>query len=215
METVTFKPEAILLLGLTGAGKTPLGDALQERGLSGRRCFHFDFGCQLRLASNLAPEILSTSELEVINRVLRAGALLEDEQFVIAQKLLKAFITQNNIGTADLIIMNGLPRHLGQARALESIIAMKAVVVLDCLPEIALERIRSNAGGDRGVRVDDTIERVKKRIVLFKERTLPLIEYYRQIRVQRIRLDVGARSTAGDLRLILAEKLRKDVFHSL
>jgi hypothetical protein len=39
-----MKNKAILPLGPTGSGKTPLGDYLEERGLFGRRCVHFDFG---------------------------------------------------------------------------------------------------------------------------------------------------------------------------
>ncbi|MCX7427258.1 MAG: hypothetical protein NTW96_16720 [Planctomycetia bacterium] len=40
--------DAMLLLGPTGSGKTPLGDLLERRGLGGRRCVHFDFGAHLR-----------------------------------------------------------------------------------------------------------------------------------------------------------------------
>ena len=39
---------AVLLLGPTGAGKSPLGDWLEARGLWGRPCHHFDFGANLR-----------------------------------------------------------------------------------------------------------------------------------------------------------------------
>jgi len=38
------RPEAVLLVGPTAAGKTPLGDALQAGGLWGRACRHFDSG---------------------------------------------------------------------------------------------------------------------------------------------------------------------------
>jgi adenylate kinase family enzyme len=41
-------PKAILLLGPTGSGKTPLGQVLEERGLWGHTCMHFDFGANLR-----------------------------------------------------------------------------------------------------------------------------------------------------------------------
>lgn len=39
---------AVLLLGSTGSGKTPLGDLIERRGLRGVRCLHFDFGVNLR-----------------------------------------------------------------------------------------------------------------------------------------------------------------------
>ena len=44
-----LKPiEAILLNGPACVGKTPLGDHMQQRGILGRRCHHFDFGHELR-----------------------------------------------------------------------------------------------------------------------------------------------------------------------
>jgi len=43
-----IRRDAILLVGPTGAGKTPLGEWLQLHGLWGRRCHHFDFGTNLR-----------------------------------------------------------------------------------------------------------------------------------------------------------------------
>ena len=43
-----MRHDAILLLGPTGSGKTPLGAALEEHGVCGRQCLHFDFGENLR-----------------------------------------------------------------------------------------------------------------------------------------------------------------------
>ncbi|MDW7761659.1 MAG: hypothetical protein SCM96_13625 [Acidobacteriota bacterium] len=39
---------AVLILGPTGSGKTPLGRELETRGHAGRRCRHFDFGAEMR-----------------------------------------------------------------------------------------------------------------------------------------------------------------------
>ncbi len=197
-------PEAILLLGPTGVGKTPLGDLLEKEGLGGRRCFHFDFGAQLRGYAASPTGLLTTSELEVVAGSLRTGALLTDEYFSIAEKLLKAFIQDNETGQGDLIILNGLPRHVGQAAALEKLIRMKAVIVLDCDAATVLERIRTDSGGDRGERIDDTHERVKRKLKIFNEKTLPLIEHYQKQDVPVIRIDVGACDSAEDTRNALA-----------
>ena len=43
---VLFK--AVLLVGPTGCGKSPLGQLLERLGLKGMRCLHFDFGKRLR-----------------------------------------------------------------------------------------------------------------------------------------------------------------------
>ena len=42
------RPAALLLIGPTGSGKTPLGDLLDREGLWHRRCCHFDFGERMR-----------------------------------------------------------------------------------------------------------------------------------------------------------------------
>ena len=41
-------PHALLLIGPTGSGKTPLGELLERSGLWGRPCRHFDFGERMR-----------------------------------------------------------------------------------------------------------------------------------------------------------------------
>jgi adenylate kinase family enzyme len=197
-------PEAVLLLGPTGAGKTPLGDLLEKEGLGGWRCFHFDFGAQLRGYAAAPTGLLTTSELGVVADSLRTGALLTDQHFSIAEKLLKAFIQDNETGQGGLIILNGLPRHAGQAAALEKLVRMKSVIVLDCEVATVLERIQNDAGGDRGERIDDTLEQVKRKLKIFNEKTLPLVEHYQKRDVPIIRVDVGACDPAGDTRNGLA-----------
>ncbi|MEN8614311.1 nucleoside monophosphate kinase [Dehalogenimonas sp. THU2] len=200
-------PEAILLLGPTGSGKTPLGETLERAGLGGRRCFHFDFGSRLRRYTGEPTGLLTSGELEVVRGSLLTGALLEDEHFSIAEKLLAGFIRESNPGPNDLIVMNGLPRHTGQALALEGMIDMKALVVLECTPETVLERIRSDAGGDRTGRVDDTIEEVKRRLKVFAERTQPLTAYYERRGTPSICLDIGSSTTAEEALKTLAGRL--------
>ena len=191
-------PDAILLLGPTGSGKTPLGELLEQEGLLGRRCLHFDFGAQLRKVVAQPTGVISSSELEIVRNSLTNGTLLTDGQFTIAEKLLGSFIENNRTATSDLIILNGLPRHEGQAAALEPLIKIKAVIVLECDAATVLQRIRTDAGGDRGSRIDDNIEDVKRKLVVFNEKTLPLIRYYDARAVSIIRITVGACGSALD-----------------
>jgi len=69
--------QAVLLLGPTGSGKTPLGDALQREGFGGRRCHHFDFGEQLRHATGVG-DGLDAADIAFVRKVLEEGALLEN-----------------------------------------------------------------------------------------------------------------------------------------
>ncbi len=185
---------AVLLVGPTGSGKTPLGALMEKDGLWGKTCRHFDFGHHLRRISKMSepPPWLEEQEREFIRSVLAAGALLEDNQFVLAEKILRAFMAECGIERGELIALNGLPRHVGQAEAVASIVEVVAVIELLCTPEVAIERVRANAGGDRDERADDGPKSVLKKLGTFARRTIPLVEYYRERGVPIYRVEVGA-----------------------
>jgi adenylate kinase len=200
---MTDKPRmtALLLLGPTGSGKTPLGEILQQRGLRGQRCLHFDFGAQLRRAvSRNSPDAqLTRHDLDFLADVLKSGALLEDEQFPIARRLLLSFLAENAPSAETILVLNGIPRHVGQARALEHLVDVGSVTVLECPSEIVLARLRANAGGDRGGRIDDDLASVRKKLVIFEERTAPLIEYYSARGASLVRIDVSPTMIASEM----------------
>jgi adenylate kinase len=197
-----MKIEAVLLLGPTGSGKTPLGDSLERSGWNGRRCLHFDFGAELRNAASFpmkAPD-LDEDERNVIGVVLAAGALLEDRHISIARKILLGFLRSKNISTGDFVILNGLPRHRGQARDLDDLIAVRLLVRLSASAGIIRDRIRTNAAGDRTGRGDDSPVEIEKKLVLFRERTIPLVGYFAAGGVPVIDLTVAAGAKGDDLR---------------
>lgn len=183
--------DAILLLGPTGGGKTPLGDWLQTHGLAGRRCRHFDFGAHLRAGTGI-----TSAEQEFVREVLAKGALLENETFYIAEKILRAFITGHE---EELLVLNGLPRHVGQAAALEPIVKVTTVVQLQADAATIQERLRRNTGGDRASRVDDDLALVRSKLATFAERTLPLIEYYRQRGARVVTVPAGVTTTPQEM----------------
>ena len=206
--TLDTRHSALLLLGPTGSGKTPLGDYLEKRGLWGRRCFHFDFGANLRRAAGeeAGSSALTEGELKIVHESLATGALLENENFPIAEKILRRFAEARGAGEGDLLALNGLPRHVGQAEDVDGIVDMRAVVVLACDAETARERIRANAGGDREGRADDSPEAVAKKLGIFEERTRPLLDHYRAKRVRVITVPVGAATTAEEAARLLEER---------
>jgi adenylate kinase family enzyme len=191
----------MVLLGPTASGKTPLGDFLEEHGLWGRRCAHFDFGARLRhaAAGDDGLAFLSCDDLVVIRDVLGRGALLEDDQFSIAQKILRQFLSERQVDEQTLVVLNGLPRHSGQARALADLVDVKAVVVLDCMPEVVVRRIAMNTGGDRLQRTDDCLEAVRHRLDIYHARTAPLVDYYRRLGIAVMDVVVGLHTQPGDV----------------
>ncbi len=193
--------DALLLIGPTGSGKTPLGEALEFGGWNGRRCRHFDFGARLREAEADAGAVpaLSEGEREVVRAVLRDGVLLEDGRFSIARKILEKFIERIQTEPGDLLVLNGLPRHVGQARDIESIAAVVGLVVLTASPQTIRERIARDTAGDRAGRGDDTPEDIGRKLSLYEERTRPLVDYYAAKGIPVIRLEVGPRTSAAGL----------------
>ena len=199
------KRQAILLIGPTGAGKSPLGEYLEHTGFGGRRCFHFDFGTELRAAATPLrtafddDDALSPTDLDIIRRALEAGTLLEDAEFPIALRIFRRFVHRKGLGPNDWIVLNGLPRHAGQALGLETEVDVSLVAVLQTAAEVVRERIRSNAAGDRTGRFDDEPAAIEAKLKIFEGRTRPLIEYYSSRGAAVIRVDVGAETTAAEM----------------
>lgn len=186
--------DAVLLLGATGTGKTPLGEFLEARGLSRHRCVHFDFGACLRRAAAGPPTaLLAPADIEHIRRVLAGNALLADDQFPIARAILRDFVEQRGLRPCDRLILNGLPRHEGQARNLEPDVRVRLVVHLDADEATVRERIRLDTGGDRAARADDSDAEIGRKLATFQRVTAPLIDYYkgRQIPIWRVGVTAG------------------------
>ncbi|HPP52686.1 MAG TPA: nucleoside monophosphate kinase, partial [Thermoguttaceae bacterium] len=157
-------------------------------------------------------------EREFVQQVLQRGALLEDAHFPLALKILKWFLVVEGVETPDVlhqtalpltrsttgssgerwIVLNGLPRHVGQAEALRPWIDVQAVIHLECPAEVVLERIRTNVGGDRQGRTDDAVASVQAKLAIYTARTQPLIDYYQGRGVPIVRLPVTAVMTPGE-----------------
>ena len=197
----TTTREAILVLGPTGSGKTPLGQVMEERGLWGQPCSHFDFGANLReiVARDQSDESIRAEDIVLLRRMVQEGLLLEDEHFPLAARILRRFMAHQSPDPTTWIVLNGLPRHLGQAQAMEDVVEVRAVVYLACSAQVVAERIRGNVGGDRHRRDDDAPEAIRRKLAIFAERTAPLLHYYRSRQVRIETVEVGPRTTAEEM----------------
>jgi adenylate kinase len=184
--------QAILLLGPTGSGKTPLGDWLETRGLWNSPCRHFDFGANLRAAAAAGPTAgMTRHEIDFLKEMLAGGALLESESFYLAIRILNGFILQRTVRSDHWLVLNGLPRHVAQAQALSPILRVHAVIQLECEASVVRERLRHNAGGDRLSRTDDRAGLVARKLADYEARTRPLAAHYRERGARIIAATVG------------------------
>ena len=171
-----------------------MGDFLEITGYGGKRCCHLDFGYRLRkIGGGLGrPMGLTDSDVAFVADVLERGALLENERFYIAERILDAFMVEKEMEQGQLVLLNGMPRHVGQAGDVDRMLKVVLVVYLECTPSVVYHRIVKNTGGDRAGRTDDAIEAVKKKLELFLARTVPILHHYesRGVRIARVQVDV-------------------------
>jgi adenylate kinase family enzyme len=187
-------------LGPTGAGKSPLGNEIEKKGINGKRCFHFDFGHELRSIADLRlpPEAFQKKDVSFIRDVLKKGLLLENEHFHIAEKIVRYFMRRNDFREDDILILNGLPRHVDQAQDVAGIVEVRSLVVLECGPEEVYSRIKKNTGMDRAGRIDDEIAMIRKKLDIFNARTAPLIEHYSNMGCDILKVRITAALTPED-----------------
>jgi adenylate kinase family enzyme len=190
--------EAILLLGPTGSGKSPLGDHLER---TRPRHRHFDFGRILREVDAGRRRVagLGAADLDVIHDCLRTGALLEKEHLGIAESVLRDFLAV----PAERVVLNGLPRHAGQVGAVDRHVEVTTVVFLECSREVVAARIAADTGGDRAGRADDDAAAVDRRLEVFRRRTQPLVDHYRARGATIVEIAVGPDTRPADIDEVL------------
>ena len=193
--------KAILLVGPTASGKTPLGDYMEKKKFRGTRCVHFDFGANLRQIAHEgdAGKLLSDEDVTTVIYALKSGALLEDENFHIAKDILLSFARRRHVKEGDFIVLNGLPRHVGQATAIEELVDIQTVICLQCATWAIAERIRRDSGGDRGERLDDTPSEIACKLRVYEKRTIPLLDHYRRKGVSVIDVKIKPDTTPENI----------------
>ena len=201
---------AVLIIGPTGSGKSPLGDHF-ERALG---YAHFDFGHLLREAVRDESSVFTGEELSFIKWMLENKALLPKERFIIAEKLLKAFIEKNK---GKRLVLNGFPRAVHQAEQIAKFIDVQKVIYLNCSKEVVLKRVGKRKLGlsdDHSGRTDDELQDIELKLKIFEKNTLPLIEWYRSQGVEIVKSEVKmdtqpedhVKSVAAELALLKQAK---------
>lgn len=187
---------AILLLGPTGSGKTPLGEHIARFGLFRKKALHLDFGAELRIIASGSSSAFTASEVDFIRGVLGRGLLLENDHFVLAEKIISLFLDRTGFTGDDILVLNGIPRHAGQARDIDRIASIHAVISLNCFSDDVFCRLRGNVGGDRTERIDDNDLLVSEKLKIYREHTEPLIDHYACAGRMIYRVSISTSTTA-------------------
>ena len=148
-----------------------------------------------------APDAIVTSEdIDFLRGVLQRGVLLEDDSFPIAARVLQSYLESLDTNRPNrLIVMNGLPRHAGQAVGVAPWVHITTLIWLDCTPEVVRQRIARDTGGDRGGRADDDLDAIRRKLQIYTTRTEPLLNHYRNQRAMELRIRVTAEMTPEEM----------------
>lgn len=158
----------LVLLGAPGSGKGTQAARLKEH----LQVPHISTGDLLRA------EVAAGSKLGVEAREIMArGELVSDA--ILLGMLEDRF---SRADTATGFILDGYPRNLAQAGALDGLLQrigqpMDYAVQLDVPNELLVERIAGRAKAEG--RADDSPESVRTRLRVYDEQTAPVIEFYR------------------------------------
>lgn len=159
----------LVLLGAPGSGKGTQAARLKEH----LQVPHISTGDLLRA------EVAAGSRLGLEAKgVMARGELVSD---AILLGMLEDRFSRPDTGNG--FILDGYPRNLAQADALDGLLArigqpFDYAVQLEVPTDLLVERIAGRAAAEG--RADDNPESVRKRLDVYDSQTAPVIEFYRQ-----------------------------------
>ena len=159
----------IVIFGAPGSGKGTQSDMMIEKyGLN-----HISTGDVLRAEIKKGTELGKTAASFIDN-----GQLIPDDLMV---NILAS--VYDSFGDHKGVIFDGFPRTIPQAEALKKMLdergdKVAAMIELD-VPEDELMK-RLILRGQQSGRADDNEETIKKRLVVYRSQTQPLIDWYKK-----------------------------------
>ena len=162
-----------ILFGPPGAGKGTQAKMLIDK---------FNI-VQISTGDMLRDEVKSQSELgKSAKAIMDSGDLVSDE-IIIAMIKKRIQMSDCNNG----FILDGFPRTLNQAIELDGLledlkIKIDNVIQIEVDENLLLERINKRALENESIRNDDNSSILKNRILVYKKDTMPVIDYYKNLK---------------------------------
>lgn len=204
----------IVLIGPQGSGKGTQARMIAERfGIS-----HVSTGDMLR---EMAKQ--NTDSGAHIDLLLRRGSLVPDD---IVTDMLKQRLSADDCRKG--FVLDGYPRSFSQAKLLEGMTKIDAVLYLNLPDDVAVRRLASrlvcqrcqkiygaakppleegrcdSCGGDLYQRPDESEFAIRRRLEIFHKETKPLLDYYKNRRLLHVvSADQHAEQVFGDISLVL------------
>ncbi len=158
----------IVILGSPGAGKgTQAATLIESRGIP-----HISTGDMLRAAVKAGTPVGRQAKV-----VMDSGELVSDEIVIgIAEERL------SQPDAKDGFLLDGFPRTMAQAHALDALLERLGTTLDSCLcltvdNEAVIQRLRKRAEIEG--RADDNEETIRERLLVYDSETAPLVEFYR------------------------------------
>ena len=162
----------IIIFGAPGSGKGTQSTLIKEK----YELLHLSTGDLLR------EEIASKTDLgRVASDYISKGQLVPDD--LIIDMLDKAIEEKTGAGAYKGIILDGFPRTVAQAEALEELITKRnkeISVLLDLTVEEEELIDRLIKRGQTSGRSDDNLETIQKRLEVYHTQTKPVNDYYKK-----------------------------------
>ena len=149
----------LVLVGIQGAGKSTQGNMLSE-----------EFGIPYLSSGHVFREMAKekTQLGRWLKETLNGGSLVPDKETL---EIILTYLGKPEY--AKGYILDGFPRTVPQAEAFGA--SAEKVIFIDVSDREALWRISGRVSD----REDETLQAIRKRIELFHEKTMPVLEYYK------------------------------------
>ncbi|MEK7533468.1 MAG: nucleoside monophosphate kinase [Patescibacteria group bacterium] len=168
----------LILVGIQGSGKSTQGNILSER-----------LGIPYLSSGHIFRQMASekTSWGRYVKETLNAGYLIPDEKAI---PIIEEYLAKPEYKNG--YILDGFPRTSKQAEDFTN--GVERVIYLKVTDKEALWRLSGRF--EDGIREDNTLQAIRKRIQLFHDITEPVLEYYRK---QNRLLEVDGEKTIEDV----------------